>query len=136
MPPELLQRRADALIERCYAGLDAATLRREVGSRLKALAGVDAAFIATVDPATLLFTSAVSEEPLIEAAAAFHNASSTGVTSTGLPTSPPGRIWSGRWIRLPAATGTAAPGMRPSCGPSASATNCGWRCGPGRRAGE
>ena len=71
MPPELLQRRANALIERCYAGLDAATLRREVAARLKAIAGVDAAFIATVDPATLLFTSAISEEPLIEAAPAF-----------------------------------------------------------------
>lgn len=53
MPPELLQRRVDALIERCYAGLDTAALRREVAGRLKALAGVDAAFIATVDPATL-----------------------------------------------------------------------------------
>jgi DNA-binding CsgD family transcriptional regulator len=61
----------DALIERCYAGLDAAALRREVAARLKAVAGVDAAFVATVDPATLLFTSAVSEEPLIEAAPAF-----------------------------------------------------------------
>jgi DNA-binding CsgD family transcriptional regulator len=71
MPPVLLQRRVDALIERCYAGLDTAALRREVVSRLKALAGVDAAFVATVDPATLLFTSAISEEPLIEAAPAF-----------------------------------------------------------------
>ena len=71
MPPELLQRRVDALIERCYAGLDDVTLRREVAARLKALAGVDAAFVATVDPATLLFTSAVSEDPLIEAAPAF-----------------------------------------------------------------
>ena len=71
MPPQPLQHRVDALIERCYAGLDDAALRREVASRLKALAGVDAAFIATVDPATLLFTSAISEEPLIEAAPAF-----------------------------------------------------------------
>ena len=71
MPRELLQRRVDALIERCYAGLDATALRREVAGRLKALAGVDAAFIATVDPVTLLFTSAISEEPLVEAAPAF-----------------------------------------------------------------
>jgi DNA-binding CsgD family transcriptional regulator len=71
MPSELLRRRADALIERCYAGLDAAALRREVAARLKVVAGVDAAFIATVDPATLLFTSAISEEPLIQAAPAF-----------------------------------------------------------------
>src|SRR6202035_2544941 len=71
MPPEVHHREVDALIERCYSGLDAVALRREVAARLKTLAGVDAAFIATVDPATLLFTSAVSEEPLIEAAAAF-----------------------------------------------------------------
>jgi DNA-binding CsgD family transcriptional regulator len=71
MPPELLRRRVDTLIERCYAGLDAATLRRDVAGRLKALAGVDAAFVATVDPATLLFTSAISEEPLVEAAPVF-----------------------------------------------------------------
>ena len=53
MPSQTLPHRVDALIERCYAGLDDAALRREVASRLKALAGVDAAFIATVDPATL-----------------------------------------------------------------------------------
>ena len=62
MPPQPIQRRVDALIERCYAGLDDSALRREVASGLKALAGVDAAFIATVDPATLLFTSAISED--------------------------------------------------------------------------
>ena len=71
MPPVLLQRRVDALIERCYAGLDSVALRREVASRLRALAGVDAAFVATVDPATLLFTSAISDEPLVKAAPAF-----------------------------------------------------------------
>src|ERR1700729_3698605 len=71
MPPQPIQRRVEALIERCYAGLDDAAPRRQVASRLKALAGVDAAFIATVDPATLLFTSAISEDPLIEAAPAF-----------------------------------------------------------------
>ena len=60
-----LQRQVETIIERCYAGLDAATLRREVAARLKTAAGVDAAFIATVDPATLLFTSAISEDPLI-----------------------------------------------------------------------
>jgi DNA-binding CsgD family transcriptional regulator len=71
MPPEVHQRGVDALIERCYSGLDAVALRREVAARLKTLAGVDAAFVATVDPATLLFTSAVSEEPLLKSAPAF-----------------------------------------------------------------
>ena len=108
MPPVLLQRRVDALIERCYAGLDAAALRREVVSRLKALAGVDAAFVATVDPATLLFTSAISEEPLIEAAPAFLENELRGVTSTGSPTSRPDLTRSGRWIRPPVVPGQHA----------------------------
>lgn len=59
------------LVERCYAGLDAQALAREVANRLKPALGIDAAFVATVDPATLLFTSATSEEPLIEAAPLF-----------------------------------------------------------------
>lgn len=71
MPPVPVQRRIDALVERCYAGLDAMTLGREVVRRLRPVVWVDAAFVATVDPATLLFTSAASEDPLIEAAPAF-----------------------------------------------------------------
>lgn len=71
MSPEMSQRGVDALIERCYSSLDAVALRREVAARLKTLAGVDAAFVATVDPATLLFTSVISEEPLLESAPAF-----------------------------------------------------------------
>lgn len=53
-----------ALIARCYAGLDASGLRREVLRRLRQMMSVDAAFFATTDPATLLFTSAVADEPL------------------------------------------------------------------------
>jgi len=65
------QRRIDALTERCYAGLDAMALGREVVRRLRAVLWIDAAFVATVDPATLLFTSAASEDPLTEAAPLF-----------------------------------------------------------------
>src|SRR5215471_11512275 len=71
MPSALAQRPIDALIERCYVGLDALTLAREVIHRLRPVVGIDAAFVATVDPATLLFTSATSEEPLIGAAPLF-----------------------------------------------------------------
>ena len=53
-----------ALIARCYAGLDASGLRQEVLRRLRRMMSVDAAFFATVDPETLLFTSAVADEPL------------------------------------------------------------------------
>jgi DNA-binding CsgD family transcriptional regulator len=71
MLPEPVQRRVDSLIERCYAGLDSAALRREVIRRLRAVVWVDAAFLATVDPSTLLFTSVISEEPLIQAGPVF-----------------------------------------------------------------
>jgi len=60
-------RQVTALIARCYAGLDAAVLREEVLRRLRRVMPVDAAFFATVDPMTVLFTSAVAEDPLAEA---------------------------------------------------------------------
>lgn len=59
-----VERRVARIVERCYAGLDAAQLRREVLGRLRQVVPADAAFFATVDPVTLLFTSAVAEEPL------------------------------------------------------------------------
>ena len=59
-----MERQATALIGRCYAGLDAAGLREEVLRRLRRMLSVDAAFFATVDPMTLLFTSAAADEPL------------------------------------------------------------------------
>jgi DNA-binding CsgD family transcriptional regulator len=64
MPDAFLERQATALIGRCYAGLDAAGLREEVLRRLRRMMSVDAAFFATVDPMTLLFTSAAGDEPL------------------------------------------------------------------------
>jgi DNA-binding CsgD family transcriptional regulator len=65
------RRHADALIERCYVGLDAVALRGEVLRRLRAVVSIDAAFFATLDPVTLLFTSVASEQPLIEVAGLF-----------------------------------------------------------------
>ena len=59
-----MERKAAALIGRCYARLDAAGLREEVLRRLRRMLPVDAAFFATVDPMTLLFTSAAADEPL------------------------------------------------------------------------
>ena len=59
-----MKRQVTALIGRCYAGLDVADLRDEVLRRLRRVMSVDAAFFGTVDPQTLLFTSAVAEEPL------------------------------------------------------------------------
>ncbi|THA57992.1 LuxR C-terminal-related transcriptional regulator [Streptomyces sp. A1136] len=59
-----LERRTSAIVALCRAGLDADALRSGVLSRLRTIVPVDAAFFATVDPMTLLFTSAVAEDPL------------------------------------------------------------------------
>jgi DNA-binding CsgD family transcriptional regulator len=56
--------RLEVLIQRCYAGLDADQLRSETLTRLRKLMTIDAAFFATVDPATILFTSTSADEPL------------------------------------------------------------------------
>ncbi|MGW6194844.1 GAF domain-containing protein [Kribbella sp. NPDC055110] len=56
--------RLDVLIQRCDAGLDADQLRSEALARLRGVLTVDAAFFATVDPATILFTSVLVDEPL------------------------------------------------------------------------
>ena len=53
------------------SGLDVAAFQAEVLRWLRSLMTIDAAFFATVDPETLLFTSASSEEPLVEAASLF-----------------------------------------------------------------
>ncbi|MDQ3642027.1 MAG: LuxR C-terminal-related transcriptional regulator [Actinomycetota bacterium] len=47
------------LVVRCHVGLDATSLESELVERLRRLLPVDAAFCASVDPATLLFTGAV-----------------------------------------------------------------------------
>ncbi len=60
-----MKRQVTALIGRCYTGLDSFQLRGEVLRRLRPMLSVDAAFFATMDPATMLFTSAVAEEPLL-----------------------------------------------------------------------
>ena len=67
MQPVPAQRRIDALVQRCYAGLDAMALGREAVRRLRPILDIDAAFVATVDPATMLFTAAATEEPLAAA---------------------------------------------------------------------
>ncbi|GAA1573136.1 LuxR C-terminal-related transcriptional regulator [Kribbella sancticallisti] len=63
--------RLDVLIRRCYAGLETDVLRAEVLHRLRGILTIDAAFFATVDPATLLFTSATADEPLREVTGEF-----------------------------------------------------------------
>jgi DNA-binding CsgD family transcriptional regulator len=60
-----------AVLRVCRSGLDVAELQRQVLSALRAAMSIDAAFFATADPETLLFTGALSEEPLEGMAALF-----------------------------------------------------------------
>ncbi len=53
------------------AGLDVSEFRRASLGMLRSLVSVEAAFFATVDPATLLFTAALAEEPLAAATPLF-----------------------------------------------------------------
>jgi DNA-binding CsgD family transcriptional regulator len=53
---------AQDLVARCHAGLGSAELLREVVEHLVHILPVDAVFCATVDPASLLFTAAVTRE--------------------------------------------------------------------------
>ncbi|HYS32724.1 MAG TPA: LuxR C-terminal-related transcriptional regulator [Streptosporangiaceae bacterium] len=71
MADAAMKRQVAALIGRCYADLDVSGLRVEVLRRLRPILSVDAAFFATVDPMTMLFTSAVADEPLGAATALF-----------------------------------------------------------------
>lgn len=64
-------RREGDLLRRCYAGLDGPAFKAEVVRSIHALLPVDAVFFATADPATLLFTGAVAEDPLAAATAQF-----------------------------------------------------------------
>jgi hypothetical protein len=71
MAQAIVNRQVTALISRCYTGLDSYQLRGEVLRRLRPILSVDAAFFATVDPGTMLFTSALAEDPLPAAAPMF-----------------------------------------------------------------
>lgn len=55
----------DAVLRVCRSGLDVTELQRRVLAALRRTMTIDAAFFATADPETLLFTDAHSEDPLI-----------------------------------------------------------------------
>jgi DNA-binding CsgD family transcriptional regulator len=59
------------IVRVCHQGLDVPGLQREVLATLRRVMSIDAAFFATADPDTLLFTGAMAEEPLRESQALF-----------------------------------------------------------------
>ncbi len=89
--------------ERCHAGLDAPSLQTEFLDTLQRIVPFDAAFCATVDPATLLFTGAVLHEIPPEARPRFLATSSSKTTSTTSGRSP---RRDHLWTRLIASPGT------------------------------
>jgi hypothetical protein len=64
-------RRADDLVRRCYSGLHGPAFQVEVVRVIHALLPVDAIFLATADPGTLLLTGIFAEEPLVGVADQF-----------------------------------------------------------------
>ena len=66
-------RRADDLVRRCYSGLRGPAFQVEVVRAIHALLPVDAVFLATADPGTLLLTGIFAEEPLLGVADQFLN---------------------------------------------------------------
>jgi DNA-binding CsgD family transcriptional regulator len=60
-----------AVLRVCRGGLDVTELQRQVLATLRRAMTIDAAFFATADPETLLFTGAHSEDPLIAIAPMF-----------------------------------------------------------------
>ncbi|MFF0410198.1 LuxR C-terminal-related transcriptional regulator [Kitasatospora sp. NPDC004745] len=66
-----VERRLADIERRCRSGLDADALGTEALGRLRRVVPAEAALFATVDPVTLLFTSATAEDPLGPATALF-----------------------------------------------------------------
>src|SRR6185437_554624 len=60
-----------AVVALCRSGLDVTQLQRQVLAALRRVMTIDAAFFASADPETLLFTGAHSEDPLIAMAPMF-----------------------------------------------------------------
>lgn len=66
-----VERRLADIERRCRSGLDSTAPGTDILGRLRRVVPAEAAFFATVDPVTLLFTSATAEDPLGPATARF-----------------------------------------------------------------
>lgn len=71
MTSEALARTEREVVRLCHSGLDPSALRERLLRTLRRAMSIDAAFFATADPETLLFTSAYADEPLGSATARF-----------------------------------------------------------------
>lgn len=64
MQQQKAERMRGELIRLCHAGLDSRTLRIEIIKRLRTVIPIDLSGFCTIDPATLLFTGAVLDDPI------------------------------------------------------------------------
>ena len=64
MQQQKAERIRGELIRLCHAGLDSRTLRIEIMKRLRTVLPIDLSGFCTIDPATLLFTGAVLDDPI------------------------------------------------------------------------
>ncbi|MBM7787150.1 helix-turn-helix transcriptional regulator [Tenggerimyces flavus] len=64
MTSAVLARAEREVVRLCHSGLDPEALRERLLRTLRRAMSIDAAFFATADPETLLFTSAYADEPL------------------------------------------------------------------------
>lgn len=71
MATAAVERRVEVLIDACRSAAGSVELRDAALARLRRVVAFDAAFFATVDPTTMLFTSAVADEPLGTATSLF-----------------------------------------------------------------
>ena len=108
----------------CHDGLDNSGVRREVLQAVRRMMPVDAAFFATADPDTLLFTGAWAEEPLAAATHLFLDNEFGGDDVNKFAA----LATSGRHVasldRRPGVTVAPAPATARSCVRSGSATSC------------
>jgi hypothetical protein len=94
-------RRADDLVRRCYSGLGGTAFQAEVVRAIHALLPVDAVFLATADPGTLLPTGIFAEEPRVGVADRFLDNEFGQVDVNKFTRWPPGPAMWRRWTRLP-----------------------------------
>jgi hypothetical protein len=126
-------RRADDLVRRCYSGLRGPAFQVEVVRAIHALLPVDAVFLATADPGTLLPTGIFAEEPRVGVADRFLDNEFGQVDVNKFTRWPPGPAMWRRWTRLPTVGALAAPDIATSWRQSAWVMSSGppWLPRPG-----
>ncbi|GAA5023958.1 hypothetical protein GCM10025734_81820 [Kitasatospora paranensis] len=130
-----VERRLADIERRCRSGLDSTALGTEIPGRLRRVVPAEAAFFATVDPVTLLFTSATAEDPLGPATALFLDnefgqADVNKFAGLARAADPVGSL-----DRATEGSRTDSARYREIMAPSGSATSCAPRWSPGTAAG-